>query len=127
MGVSPRGSGYIFGADISKKFINTKNVMIINRAHQIVMKGFNWSHENIVCTLFSAPNYCYRCGNQAGIMDINENFKHNIQQIDSNPIKRGKLDLSKRAPDYFLYNNIYNAINDNDYNIKNIVRCLINI
>ena len=56
MEVSPRGAGYIFGADISKKFINTNNLMIINRAHQLVMKGFNWSHENIVCTLFYAPN-----------------------------------------------------------------------
>ena len=101
-GVSPRGAGYIFGSDISKKFINTNNLMIINRAHQLVMKGFNWSHDNMVCTLFSAPNYCYRCGNQAGIMEINDNFKHNIQQFDPNPIKRGKLDLSKRAPDYFL-------------------------
>ena len=29
-GVSPRGAGYIFGADVSKKFINTNNLMIIN-------------------------------------------------------------------------------------------------
>ena len=85
-GVSPRGAGYIFGSDISKKFINTNNLMIINRAHQLVMKGFNWSHDNMICTLFSAPNYCYRCGNQAGIMEINDNFKHNIQQFDPNPI-----------------------------------------
>jgi hypothetical protein len=28
------------------------------------MEGYNWSHENAVVTLFSAPNYCYRCGNQ---------------------------------------------------------------
>jgi serine/threonine-protein phosphatase 2A catalytic subunit len=101
-GVSPRGAGYIFGSDITKKFINVNNLMIINRAHQLVMKGFNWSHDNMVCTLFSAPNYCYRCGNQAGIMEINDNFKNSIQQFDPNPIKRGKLDLSKRAPDYFL-------------------------
>ena len=101
-GVSPRGAGYIFGADISKKFLSTNDLMMINRAHQLVMKGFSWSHDNSVCTLFSAPNYCYRCGNQAGIMEISENFKNNIQQFEPNPIKRGKLDLSKRAPDYFL-------------------------
>ena len=101
-GVSPRGAGYIFGADISKKFLSTNDLMMINRAHQLVMKGFSWSHDNSVCTLFSAPNYCYRCGNQAGIMEISDNFKNNIQQFEPNPIKRGKLDLSKRAPDYFL-------------------------
>ena len=101
-GVSPRGAGFIFGSDISKQFTNSNNLMMINRAHQLVMKGFNWSHDNLVCTLFSAPNYCYRCGNQAGIMEVNENFKFSIQQFEPNPIKRGKLDLSKRAPDYFL-------------------------
>ena len=101
-GVSPRGAGYIFGGDVSKKFLNNNNLSMINRAHQLVMKGFSWSHDNLVCTLFSAPNYCYRCGNQAGIMEISDNFKNNIQQFEPNPIKRGKLDLTKRAPDYFL-------------------------
>ena len=101
-GVSSRGAGYIFGKDISQKFTEKNNLMMINRAHQLVMNGYAWSHDNLVCTLFSAPNYCYRCGNQAGIMEISENFKNNIQQFDPNPIKRGKLDLTKRAPDYFL-------------------------
>ena len=101
-GVSPRGAGYIFGSDISKKFTQRNNLMMVNRAHQLVMKGYNWSHEKLVCTLFSAPNYCYRCGNQAGIMEVDENMNFNIQQFDPNPIKRGKLEISKRAPNYFL-------------------------
>lgn len=36
------------------------------------MEGYNWSHEQQVVTIFSAPNYCYRCGNQAAIMEIDE-------------------------------------------------------
>lgn len=28
------------------------------------MEGYNWCHERNVVTIFSAPNYCYRCGNQ---------------------------------------------------------------
>ncbi len=39
---------------------------IMFRAHQLVMEGYNWSHERNVVTIFSAPNYCYRCGNQVG-------------------------------------------------------------
>jgi len=36
------------------------------------MNGFNWSHEKAIVTIFSAPNYCYRCGNEAGIMEVDE-------------------------------------------------------
>lgn len=27
-------------------------------------EGYNWTHDRNVVTVFSAPNYCYRCGNQ---------------------------------------------------------------
>ena len=104
-GISPRGAGYIFGADISKKFLNTNNLTMINRAHQLVMKGFSWSHDNSVCTLFSAPNYCYRCGNQAAIMEVDEHLKYTFLQYDPSPIQGSKdeiVGMNKRTPDYFL-------------------------
>jgi len=101
-GVSPRGAGYLFGEDISVKFTEKNNLMMISRAHQVVMNGYQWNHENLVCTIFSAPNYCYRVGNQAGIMEVDDNMGYTILQFDPNPIKRGKLEISKRVPDYFL-------------------------
>jgi hypothetical protein len=33
---------------------------------QLIMEGYQWTHKQGVVTIFSAPNYCYRCGNQAG-------------------------------------------------------------
>ncbi len=61
-GISPRGAGYTFGNDISEHFNHVNGLDLISRAHQLVMDGFSWSHDQSVVTIFSAPNYCYRCG-----------------------------------------------------------------
>lgn len=68
---------------------------------QLVMDGFNWSQERNVVTIFSAPNYCYRCGNQAAIMEIDENLKYTFLQFDPAP-RTGEPLVSRRVPDYFL-------------------------
>ncbi len=72
--VSPRGAGFTFGQDVSQEFNHKNNLKLIARAHQLVMEGFSESHEKNVVTLFSAPNYCYRCGNQAAIIEVDENM-----------------------------------------------------
>lgn len=75
-GISPRGAGYTFGHDISDQFNHTNSVTLIARAHQLVMEGYNWCHDRNVVTIFSAPNYCYRCGNQAAIMELDGTYIH---------------------------------------------------
>jgi len=92
----------LFGADISKQFNHTNNLDFVCRAHQLIMNGYNWSHESNVCTIFSAPNYCYRCGNQAAIMEVNEYLEHTVQTFDPNPKGVGEVLISKRTPEYFL-------------------------
>ena len=100
-GQSPRGAGFVFGGDISSKFNFTNKLSLICRAHQLQQNGFQWSHENNVLTIFSAPNYCYRCGNLAAIMEIDENMKYELQTFDPAP-RRGEASLEKYTPDYFL-------------------------
>jgi len=54
-----------------------------------------------VTTVFSAPNYCYRCGNLAAMIEVDENMKSTYMQFDPNP-RRGEVNLAKKTPDYFL-------------------------
>lgn len=77
-GISPRGAGYTFGNDITDKFRNDNGLSLISRAHQLVMEGYNWSHNNGVVTVFSAPNYCYRCGNQAAVMEFEHSANYTL-------------------------------------------------
>ncbi|CAL9758196.1 unnamed protein product [Musa acuminata subsp. burmannicoides] len=100
-GISPRGAGYTFGQDISEQFNHTNNLKLIARAHQLVMEGYNWGHDQKVVTIFSAPNYCYRCGNMASILEVDDCKGHTFIQFEPAP-RRGEPDVTRRTPDYFL-------------------------
>jgi diadenosine tetraphosphatase ApaH/serine/threonine PP2A family protein phosphatase len=101
--LSNRGAGYVFGADVTKKFNHKNNLKTIARAHQLVMEGFKWMFDQNLCTVWSAPNYCYRCGNVASILKIGEETsdKEIVTFTEAPAEKRGHL--SKHPPpEYFL-------------------------
>ncbi len=100
-GISPRGAGYTFGQDITAAFNHTNGLDLIARAHQLVMEGFSWAHNNGIVTIFSAPNYCYRCGNQAAIMEVDEHMKYKFIPFDPAP-RDESFNAKVRTPDYFL-------------------------
>lgn len=46
------------------------------RWSKILIKGYKLWHDSYVTTLFSAPNYCYRCGNKAAIIEFDEHMNN---------------------------------------------------
>ncbi|KAK4686009.1 hypothetical protein P7C73_g4133, partial [Tremellales sp. Uapishka_1] len=104
--VSPRGAGWLFGAKVCAEFNHVNSINLIARAHQLVQEGFKHMFDDSLVTVWSAPNYCYRCGNSASIMQVDGNGQSSFKVYDAaeenmsdhkNPAMRRAA-----APSYFV-------------------------
>jgi serine/threonine-protein phosphatase 2A catalytic subunit len=78
---SPRMAGYLFGCEATRQFLHSNNLTKVVRAHQLVMQGFQHNHQETVMTLFSAPNYCYRSGNLAAVIEVRDDMLLSLTQF----------------------------------------------
>lgn len=83
--MSPRGAGYYFGANVVDEFLRRNNLSYIIRAHQLIMEGYKMHFNEKLITVWSAPNYCYRCGNIASILELDENLQKIFKVFESAP------------------------------------------
>ena len=67
-----------------KIFLRHLIMLMASRWHldQLVMEEYNWCHDLNGVMIFSAPDCCYPCGNQAAIMDI---LKYSFLQFENTP------------------------------------------
>lgn len=109
--LSPRGAGYTFGAQVVKKFLAVNNMSHILRAHQLCQEGFQVLYDDRLSTVWSAPNYCYRCGNMASVLEVSdtgERFFNVFAAAPENDMHKDlqpgneKLADGNALPDYFL-------------------------
>lgn len=100
--VSLRGAGFLFGGNVVQAFNTTNNISLIARAHQLVMEGYKPMFDNSLVTIWSAPNYCYRCGNIASIMELDENLNQTFRIFEAAPQDQRGVPSKKQVPDYFL-------------------------
>jgi len=102
---SQRGCGYLFGREAVKQFNHKNGISQIVRAHQLCMDGYEEHFEGSLVTVWSAPNYCYRCGNVASIMEISQDGKKEFNIFLPCPADERKaldLETNRSTPSYFL-------------------------
>lgn len=102
--VSPRGAGYLFGGKVTSEFNHINRLELICRAHQLVQEGFRYHFpSNDLVTVWSAPNYCNRCGNVAAILcfdeELQREFKIFKEVPESHPDRFG---YTGSGGDYFM-------------------------
>jgi len=100
--LSPRGAGYLFGGDVVSQFNQANKLTLIARAHQLVMEGYKYMFSEALVTVWSAPNYCYRCGNVAAILKLDEVLTKDFQVFEAAPSESRSVPTKRTAPDYFL-------------------------
>ena len=57
----------------------------ILRAHQLCMEGYASLFDNHLSTVWSAPNYYYRCGNSASILEVSPGGKMYFNVFEAAP------------------------------------------
>jgi len=83
--LSPRGGGWLFGSRPTSEFVALNGLDLVSRAHQLVQEGYKYMFKEQLVTVWSAPNYCYRCGNVASIMVLDSDLKKQFKIFDAVP------------------------------------------
>lgn len=102
--VSPRGAGWLFGSKVADEFCHVNDLTLIARAHQLVNEGYKYhfNNQNMV-TVWSAPNYCYRCANMASVCEVREDLKPTFKLFAAVPGDQRHVPQSRPVKtEYFL-------------------------
>lgn len=78
-GENDRGVSVTFGADVVKEFLDSNDLDLICRAHQVVEEGYEFFADRRLVTVFSAPNYCGEFDNAGAIMNVDEDLTCSFQ------------------------------------------------
>lgn len=103
------------------QFNKLNNLKVIARAHQLVMEGYKpmfkvsmkraksflitfclFSSKETLVTVWSAPNYCYRCGNVAAIMEVDDKLQKTFKIFEAAPQDVRGAPTKRAPPSYFL-------------------------
>lgn len=98
---STRGPGMLFGQTQADQFVQQNKLSLVARAHQMAMEGFEYHFDSeCIVTVWSAPNYTYRCGNKATVLNISEDRRREFITFLAVPNDKRKIPTDSVSP-YF--------------------------
>jgi serine/threonine-protein phosphatase 4 catalytic subunit len=83
--LNPRLAGFLYGADVVQKFHQMNGTNLICRSHQLVMEGYKTFFDDTLVNVWAAPNYMYRCGNVAAILELDEKLNRHFKIFEAAP------------------------------------------
>jgi diadenosine tetraphosphatase ApaH/serine/threonine PP2A family protein phosphatase len=98
--ISPRGAGWLFGSKATAEFSHLNKLELICRAHQLVQEGYKYMFNEGLVTVWSAPNYCYRCGNVASILAVDKDLRRDFKIF--NAVESERNIPTKNNMSYFI-------------------------
>ncbi len=84
---SLRGGGCFFGPDVTEKIVKENNFKLIIRSHECKQLGYEYAHNNLILTVFSASNYYDYGSNNGAYAKISSSSKPVLVQYY---VKEGK-------------------------------------
>jgi serine/threonine-protein phosphatase 6 catalytic subunit len=75
---------------------------LICRAHQLVQEGLKYMFpDQSLVTVWSAPNYCYRCGNVASILIFDDSLQRDVRYFTET--SENSTMMAPRAPSRYFW------------------------
>jgi serine/threonine-protein phosphatase 4 catalytic subunit len=100
--IAPKSSGYLFGAEVVQQFHHSIGTDLLCRSHQLVMEGYKYMFDDGLITIWGAPNYCYRCGNVAAVLEVEGQERRTVVYDQSPKTMEHVKEQTQTQVNYFL-------------------------
>lgn len=87
---------------MATEFNSVNGLQLICRAHQLVQEGLKYMFQDrSLVTVWSAPNYCYRCGNVASMLCFDSSLEREVKYFTETD-ENSTMMAPRAAVPYFL-------------------------
>jgi len=76
---------------------------------QIFSFPFSFPTQDQLVTIWSAPNYCYRCGNVASMLVLEENLQQRFLTFEAAPTETRFADEDEDGTGYFGFDVVHHS------------------